>query len=269
MRCIVIEDEPKPRTWLCARLREFEEVTLVGEATSVKSAYQLILRTRPDAMFLDVKLEGGSAFNLLDLLRQHNVPIPWMVVVTVTDDHAKEFLVNWRTHVVDYITKPVVENWKEKLSGSINALLAAISGQQSVPVPVPATGNNFIFIEEIDERLDKNGYDPVNSMRQSIRVDFNDLIWIEVAGSGHVTFFTTNNSHLVRQTLVQTLNILPDKFIRISRQAAVNVDKVVRFGNNPQNNEILVYVSNGEKDTALEVGGSFYPDLVERLRTFP
>lgn len=268
MRCIVIEDEPKSRAWLCARLREFEEVTLVGDAASVQSAYQLILRMRPEAMFLDVKLIGGSAFNLLELLRRNNLPIPWMVVVTGSDEHAKEFLINWRAYVVDYLTKPVAEDWREKLQRSLNALMAAISQQQVMPAPVPVTENDFIFIESIDEGINKDASKDENNAQRNIRIDFDNLIWIEVAGEGHVTFFTANYSHRVRQTLVQILNVLPDKFIRISRQAAVNIDKVVRLENSPQNDEIHVYVSNGKKDSPLKVGDTYYRSLAERLRIF-
>jgi two-component system LytT family response regulator len=66
-RCVVVDDEPLARRCLVALLeRHHPFITVAGECDSVEGAIVLIAGTRPDLVFLDIEIIGGSGFDVLD-----------------------------------------------------------------------------------------------------------------------------------------------------------------------------------------------------------
>jgi len=63
MRVLVVDDEPLARLGVCARLKRHEDVVIVGECASSDEAAQCIDLEKPDLLFLDVQMPGGSGFN--------------------------------------------------------------------------------------------------------------------------------------------------------------------------------------------------------------
>jgi len=242
LRCVVIEDEEPARTWLCDRLKEFEEVDLVGSAESVNAAYRLIVQTKPNGIFLDIKLIGGDAFQLLQQLKDNNVPIPPIIMTTAFEEYAPETINRWGNHVKRYLQKPFVENWETKLRDSINALLATNETSSAAP----SASADFLFI--------KDG----NSLH---RINFNDLLWIEVAGGGAVFLITERLRVKWDSTLAKTLEQLPPHFQQISRDHAVNLNKVVRVDKEDRG----VFLLYQDEDKFLGVGDAFYKELLQSL----
>ena len=90
LRCVVIEDEEAIREHLVEKLRFFPELDIVGEAASVEDAFNLINKTRPDVAFMDVIIEGGNVFDLLNRLKNRDIPIPYTVLATGYDQYGGE-----------------------------------------------------------------------------------------------------------------------------------------------------------------------------------
>ncbi len=241
LRCVVVEDEEPLRTWLCERLREFEEVEVIGEAASVSTAFRTILQLKPNALFLDIKLIGGDAFQLLQQLKDNNVPIPPIVMTTAFDEYAPHTINHWGDYVKRYLQKPFVENWETKLRECINALLAA--NEQPAPA---ATQNASIFIKEGASHH---------------RIFFDKLLWVEVAGGGAVYLVTEPMQVKWDITLTRAMEHLPPQFVQISRDTAVNTDKIIRVDKSDRG--VIVPYQGREK--FLGVGESFYRDLLDRL----
>jgi two-component system LytT family response regulator len=246
LRCVVVEDEEPLRTWLCERLREFEEVEVVGEAGSVSSAFRLIVQQKPNALFLDIKLIGGDAFQLLEQLKDNNVPIPPIIMTTAFDEYAPQTINHWGDYVKRYLQKPFVENWDVKLRNCINALLAA--NEKMVPPPAPYSG-------------DKNGHFFIKEGNSLHRINFDELLWIEVAGGGAVYLVTDRLQMKWDITLTRIMEQLPPQFMQISRDTAVNTDKIIRIDKSDRG-VILPYQG---REKFLGVGESFYRDLLDRL----
>ncbi|MCB0549494.1 MAG: response regulator, partial [Phaeodactylibacter sp.] len=62
----IIDDEPHAQEALRAMLTELcPDVRILGEANGVASGIQLIEEMRPDAIFLDIKMNDGTGFDLL------------------------------------------------------------------------------------------------------------------------------------------------------------------------------------------------------------
>ncbi|OYW37974.1 MAG: two-component system response regulator [Azorhizobium sp. 12-66-6] len=100
LRIVIVDDEPLARRALHRLLRAMPQVQVVGEAEGLGDARQILARTQPDAVLLDIALGAGDGFALLKTL---DTP-PKVIFVTGHPGHAVDaFAVN----AVDYLLKPV------------------------------------------------------------------------------------------------------------------------------------------------------------------
>ncbi|MGH8530013.1 MAG: LytR/AlgR family response regulator transcription factor [Nevskiales bacterium] len=100
MKALLIDDEPLARRELRRLLVEFPWIEICGEAENIKEAARQIEALSPELLFLDIKMPGGSGFDLLERLEQ----APLVVFTTAYDQHAvRAFEVN----ALDYLLKPI------------------------------------------------------------------------------------------------------------------------------------------------------------------
>lgn len=69
MKTVVVEDSQVIQDWLVAVLRDIPGVQVVGCAAGEPDALELIERTRPDLVILDLSLSPGHGFGVLKSLR--------------------------------------------------------------------------------------------------------------------------------------------------------------------------------------------------------
>ena len=100
MKALLVDDEPLARRELRRLLAEFAWLDICGEADNIDSAASQIEALNPDLLFLDIKMPGGSGFDLLEQLDT----VPQVIFTTAYDQHAVQaFDVN----ALDYLLKPV------------------------------------------------------------------------------------------------------------------------------------------------------------------
>lgn len=99
----VIDDEPVCIRNLRKSLGDFPEVVLAGEALTAKDGVKLVMREKPDLLFLDVELPGMSGLELLHEL-QHRIGWPMQVVFYTS--YQKYWLDALRESAFDYLLKP-------------------------------------------------------------------------------------------------------------------------------------------------------------------
>ncbi len=83
MNVFIVDNSASIRERLTAMLGEIEDVTVVGQAETPAEALEVILRTRPDSVVLDMQLTGGSG---LDVLRKAHPQVPATVFIVLTND---------------------------------------------------------------------------------------------------------------------------------------------------------------------------------------
>ena len=145
IRTAIVDDEPVARRGIAMLLANDPAIKLVGEAADVDEAADLIERTQPELLFLDVQMPGGSGFDVLRRVRPGSMPI--VIFVTAYDEHA---LRAFEVHAIDYLLKPyddarfasAVARAKEELrrrhGDSVNAQLTQLLAflQQSGMTPL-------------------------------------------------------------------------------------------------------------------------------------
>jgi DNA-binding NarL/FixJ family response regulator len=86
VRVVIVEDHPIFRLGLAASLGVMEGVELVGEAATAGAVLDLVARTAPDLVLLDLNLPDGSGLDVNRWLAAQN-PTVKVVVLTMSEDH--------------------------------------------------------------------------------------------------------------------------------------------------------------------------------------
>jgi DNA-binding NarL/FixJ family response regulator len=86
VKVIVVDDHPIFRLGLAASLAEMEDVELVGEAATAGEVLDLVERTSPDLVLLDLHLPDKSGLEVNRSLAA-NYPHVKVVVLTMSEDH--------------------------------------------------------------------------------------------------------------------------------------------------------------------------------------
>ena len=99
LKAIIVDDERLARVNLIKLLESVQEIEIVGEADSCKTALEVIGEQKPQLIFLDIQLCGETGFDLLEMIK-HSIKV---IFVTAFDEYAiRAFEVN----AVDYLLKP-------------------------------------------------------------------------------------------------------------------------------------------------------------------
>ncbi|MBS1636107.1 MAG: response regulator transcription factor [Bacteroidetes bacterium] len=102
IKAIIIDDIEQARTTLKKDLDVYaKDVSVIGEASGVVEGAKLLKSLQPDVLFLDIQMQDGSGFDLLDILKD----IPFKIIfITASDAHA---IKAFRYAAIDYLLKPV------------------------------------------------------------------------------------------------------------------------------------------------------------------
>ncbi len=81
MNILIVDDSPNIRNNLKKFLSEVNNVSIVGEADNSGFAVELINKTKPDLIILDVELKNGSGFDVLEYISQNQQPAKMVVLM--------------------------------------------------------------------------------------------------------------------------------------------------------------------------------------------
>lgn len=102
IKAILIDDIEQARnTFKMDLLAYAPDVEVIAEAGGVVEGAKLLKKTQPDILFLDIQMQDGSGFDLLDVLPEINFKI---IFITASDAHA---IKAFRYAAIDYLLKPV------------------------------------------------------------------------------------------------------------------------------------------------------------------
>src|SRR5215831_1164327 len=105
IRTFIVEDEYQNRNLLSKMLSDSgQNIQLVGFATNVKEAIEGIAKLNPELVFMDVKLEDETSFEILYQLPEINFEL---IFITAYDDYA---LKAFRFNAMDYLLKPLIQS---------------------------------------------------------------------------------------------------------------------------------------------------------------
>lgn len=211
---MIVDDEPLARERLRLLLAEETEVEIVGEAGDGEAAVAAIRHLRPDVVLLDIQMPGLDGFGVLRELGREELPL--VIFVTAFDQHAVKA---FEAHALDYLLKPCKparlreaiqrarEQWQSRQSKDVSQrLLDLLAGQRPKP-------------PHLARLAVKNG-------ERVVFVKAAQIDWIEASGN-YVILHVGKESHILRETIgALEGRLAPELFLRLSRSAIVNLDRV-------------------------------------------
>lgn len=112
-KVVIIDDEWLIRAELRNLLSSFDQFQVVGEASNVSEATELLKKIHPDLIFLDINMPGYSGFDLLD-----QIEIEFDIIFISGYENkmrqAKQY------NAVDYLLKPIK---KERLAKALKSVI--------------------------------------------------------------------------------------------------------------------------------------------------
>lgn len=238
LRVIVADDERPARAFLASLLRSFEDVAIVGEATSGTEAVALIERERPDLAFLDWQMPELDGIGVVRVLRKPDLPL--VVFVTAYDEHAvKAFEVN----AVDYLLKPVErKRLREALNRAQDRIEhAEIVREQANHVDAAIAAYESAVKPALLERI------PVRQRDEVLIVPVNQIASVVADGELlHLTAVTGERYTINYRLKDLEARLDPAKFIRLGRGTLANVDVITKIGIMPGGGHVAV-LNNGQK----------------------
>lgn len=246
IRAVVIDDELAARKTLLLLLKPYEGIVeVVGEASSVKEAIQLIDESKPDLVFLDIEMQDGTGFDVLEALTEINFHL---VFVTAFEQYA---LHSFRYAAIDYLLKPV----------RIQELRESIHRASTWSKPQTKTGKEFAnlksTVEKIDPNKEKDQVILISDQDGFIIIKREEIIYCEAA-KNYTIFKFAGGQKVATRSLGEFEELLTTHgFLRIHKSYMINLNKVSKYlkgrGGEVEmvNNEILP-VSREKKAVFLE-----------------
>jgi two-component system LytT family response regulator len=222
LRVLLVDDEAIARRGLRQRLLGESDFEVVGEAEDVPSAVAALGELAPDLVFLDIQMPGGSGFDVIDAVGLDHMPAT--VFVTAFDEFA---LRAFDVHALDYVLKPIDGVRFRDTLGHLRSRLAP---------PPPADAGEFT--RRVAAALSELGVAASRRWSKRLAVHANgrvaliaahDVDHLESAGN-YVEIHVGDRKRLLRETLTSLeARLDPEIFVRVSRSALVNLDRVAGF----------------------------------------
>jgi two-component system LytT family response regulator len=223
LRAIVVDDEELARKNLILMLETYcPEIDVIGEAANKEDAKSLIESSKPDVVFLDIRMPSGSeGFELLEELDDRNFLV---VFVTAFKDYAiKAFQAN----AAHYLLKPIDD---EDLRVAVDKLIATKETFTNNP---NSYETYFTSLKNLADRLLKNQASNRIAISHSKGVKIiedDDITHIEASGNCSMIYFQDGTRYLDTRTLKVYEEILNEnKFYRIHKSYIINLSCIKEY----------------------------------------
>jgi two-component system LytT family response regulator len=214
---IIVDDESKSRLTLATLLEKYcTNITIVAEASNIPAAITAIQHHQPTIIFLDIQLQEGNGFDLLNQLgkTQSNV-----IFTTAYDAYAVKA---FRFSAIDYLLKPI----------DPDQLIAAIHKVNDFSMSHQAQ----LKLETLTDNFNSSAKKIIIHSHQGLStIKVNDIARCE-ADSNYTTIFNKNGEKIVATKSLREYEelLLEYHFFRVHKSHLVNLSyiKSCDFANN-------------------------------------
>jgi len=218
LKVLIVDDERPARTKVRRFVTADPDIGQIFEAPDGVRAVDVIREESPDLVFLDVQMPGLDGFGVVEALPPD--ALPHVVFVTAFDDYAVRA---FDVHAVDYVMKPFDV---ERLARALERAKAAITSRRTNGEAARVERLLADIRRERPERLERL---LVQGAERSLLLPLTRVDRLESARN-YVVLHAGRESFRVRSTLDRLEQRLdPKRFVRVSRTAIVNVDRVAEL----------------------------------------
>lgn len=227
LKALIVDDELASVRSLEILLGQFcKHVDVVGTARNVDEALNQAVRYKPDVVFLDVEMPGGTGFDFLEQCNECNFEV---VFISAYNSYA---IKAFKYSAVDFILKPI----------EIDELIKAVDKVTDLRKKHFDVRNKYsALFDNLKEIIPNKLVVTVNGKYEY--VDLRDVVCFKVHEEAIVVVLTTNQSIEIDEDFEWLEEKLDEKnFYPISKGCLVNAGMVKKV---EKNGEGRVLLNNG------------------------
>jgi len=211
LKTLIVDDEETSRAIIRNYVQKYcPAVKVMGEASNVIEALEIIRKTELDLVFLDVEMPHGNAFDLLEKVGDRSFET---VFVTAYDHYALDALNN---HASYYLLKPI----------SIDELIKAVDYVAEIKKQEAALDNQVLTAKDTAVA----GKITIPTQEGFEIIPAQDILYCQADDNYTQMYLKTGKSKLVSKTLKYFEKALTEfGFARIHKSYLVNINEVVGY----------------------------------------
>jgi len=243
LRTVIIDDEAHVRETLARLLASHcPQIRLIGEADGVSSGVKLIRETHPQLVILDIRMEDGTGF---DLMQQFETIDFKVIFITAYEKYA---VLAFKFAAIDFLLKPLNP---EELVDAIKRAETLI--QEHFITQFQALEENL----KTDLRQKKKVV--LKTQENIYLVDLQDITHCESDGCYTFVHTISSDKIIISKTLREFDDMLCDSgFYRVHKSYLVNLSQIKRFEKHEGgyiilNNDHKIPVASRKREELLEL----------------
>ncbi|ASK31697.1 DNA-binding response regulator [Chryseobacterium sp. T16E-39] len=215
---VIIDDDANLREGMKAMLGLYApEIMVLGEAESVESGIKLIENIKPEIIFLDILMNDGTGFDILEQLNQKHEPTSNIIFITA---HEKFAIKAFRFSALDFLLKPVDPD-------ELKNVIVKIKNLQN-------KNNNYkhieLFLDNISKKTESFKKIALSTSEGIHLFDIKDIIRCE-SEDNYTKFYVKNHKTvIISKTLKEYEDLLRDHgFERIHQSHLINLNELKSY----------------------------------------
>ncbi len=216
---ILVDDETKNNKLLQIYLeRHCPSVEVVAVAKSVKSAVKKINELKPKLIFLDIVLDQGNGFDVLEQVEYNDFLV---VFITAFQEYA---LTAFKFNAIDFLLKPIdpkdlllaVEKIHEKIE---NQFFTNFKQIESAKNSISSKTSNYDFIA-------------IPTTKKIYFKQLDEILYFESDGRYTIVHLLEGSSIVIAKNIGEYDKILaPNYFFRIHQKYLINIKYIININN--------------------------------------
>jgi two-component system LytT family response regulator len=195
---LIIEDEVNSQNYLKQLVEEkFPEICILECAKSVEASVLAIESHKPDLVFLDVEIIGGTGFDILEKVNYKNFEV---IFITAYNQFSLQAL---KKEAVDYILKPIDD---EEFVVGVNKALNRINTKKEI---------------EKSEKVN------IVSLNNTHLINHHEILYLQADGV-YTILFTKNGKITSTKNLGEYETVLGTIFFRCHHSFIVNLKFIAK-----------------------------------------
>lgn len=245
LKALIVDDEIASVRTLELLLSQFaKDIEVIDVARSSFEALSKVELIKPDIVFLDIEMPGGSGFDFLENCSNRDFDV---IFITAFEYYAVKA---FKFSAIDYLLKPIeVEELELALARVSKRRYSNFDGRNRY----------YALFENLKEILPSKLV--VNIQNKSEFIDLKDVYCFEESQKGSIILRSNGESLSIDNRLKDLEEILDTKnFVRINSKQIINLTLVKHIGKGGS--------IDLEKGIKLTASGEYINELIDQLEVF-
>lgn len=202
MKACIVDDSRLARTELRRLLDEYNDVEIIGEATCLEDAKNIVRKSSPDILFLDIDLPDGNGFEMFGDINEDTL----VIFTTAYNEYAVKA---FEKNALDYLLKPIDP---ERLGQALVKASLINRTDTKSEIENQFTLNDTVFIQNGD---------------QCHLIKLKNIRYFKTFGNYCYVYFNNEKILLNKSLNYIESRVDPHKFFRANRQYIINISHIV------------------------------------------